>query len=172
MRPVVVDVLTPCDTAPHTYDAIFHLDADAIELAPATARVVTHNRTGANFAIIPAMQPGLTVSNHQGEETPRVQGWVSRAGMSSLSAVPTPIWNLKATGEAQMIFVLYPSPEGRAFPVTDVTVASKTPGNPLALDVNFGPAGRDRITLSLVKPSNIGTEMTAVAPPPVSVNGH
>lgn len=159
---IVADVLTPRDSIAHTYDAMFHLNADAIEIAPETARVITKNQKGPNFAIVPLMQPGLTVRDHKGEESPQVQGWTSQgsSAVSGVRAIPTPIFDLKASGEARFVFILYPIPEGQSLPVTAVSAVPVTQGKAVAVDVAFGAQARDRIILPLEKnnPIEAGSE--------------
>jgi hypothetical protein len=137
---VVTDTLTPPekDKSPHTYYAMFHLDAPEINLDPKSLSVVTKNKPGeSNFVIAAMVVPGLSVTNQAGQEKPFVQGWV-REGSYGMRKIPTPVYHLEAVGPAKMIFVLYPVRPDEKPP--SITVTSAQP-----LRIRFGDRGVDRI---------------------------
>jgi len=139
---VVIDSLEPKDAKTHSYDAMFHLDADAVEIDAASLVALTRNRSGSNFAIVPVCGGGLSVTNQAGQEKPYVQGWV-KAGAYEVKPLPTPVYHRDAAGPALFVFVLYPLRAGEALPVTGVRCPQ-----PNTLEIAFGARGTDRLVLS------------------------
>ena len=83
----------------HTYENLFHLDADEAALDEETLSVRTLVPDAANLLVIPADRDGLTVEVVKGREEP-VQGWVPRA---KHRPIPTPVY--RKTGPPPQTFV-------------------------------------------------------------------
>lgn len=143
---VIVDTFTPRDDKPHTYDAMFHLNADGIAIDPASHAVHTKNAKGANLAILPAAEGKLSATDQAGQETPYVQGWAG-AGLYRVKKVPTPVFRLEAAGAAKMAFVLYPMKEGATVAPAVKPVAPGA-GETAAVELTFAGGRRQRIGLT------------------------
>lgn len=96
---VIADTLTPADGAPHTYEALFHLDAETAQADSATQAVRT-----AGLNLVPAVSEGLSVEIVKGKEEEPVQGWAG----SPWRAIPTAIYRKSGAGVARFLFVLEP----------------------------------------------------------------
>jgi hypothetical protein len=138
---IVVDTLVPNDDQPHTYDAMFHLDADAIAITD-DLRVVTVNGSGSNFAIIPLPDERMSLTDQMGQTEPFVQGWVWQ-GAYDVKAIPTPVYRTEAIGRKQMVFVLYPLREGERLPVHGLARSSHDVEHPLTLEITFQSGSAD-----------------------------
>ena len=116
---IVTDTLTPSDGAEHTYESMFHLDADNAIADEKTNKVQTDNADASNLAIIPPLGDDLTVEIISGQEEPVVQGWIP-AGGYEVRPIPTPIFTKTGEGTTWFVYVFYPTPEGKELPVTSV----------------------------------------------------
>ena len=101
---VIFDTLTPQDAREHKFEALFHLDAIAAAVDPATKAVLSQNSGTANVAIRPADRHGLDVSIVQGKTDEPVQGWSN----SPWRAIPTAIFRQSGTGVVHFAFVIEP----------------------------------------------------------------
>jgi len=111
---VVLDTLTASDGKPHTYDALFHFDA---QVKADGLRLITQNSGDANLTVAARPDDGLSLRIVEGQEEP-VQGWLP-VGLSRVR--PAPVGIFTASGvERQMLYVLAPSPKGAADPVKSV----------------------------------------------------
>lgn len=144
---VIVDSLEPTDGKPHAYDTMFHLNADAIDLDAATGRVVTRNKEGSNLAIVPLPAAGQIVTDQAGQEQPYVQGWVKQ-GAYGVRPIPTPVYRREAAGRVVAAYVLYPMRAGETLPVTAVRPVPTTGGPGVALEIDFGPCGKDLVAVA------------------------
>lgn len=116
---IVTDLLTPADDKPHHYQSMFHLDADAAQANPNTKSVRTVNSISPNLSIIPLADQGLSAKIVSGQEEPVVQGWAPTGGAVALKVkpIPTPTFEITASGPTWMAYVLYPTATGAACPV-------------------------------------------------------
>jgi len=143
---IIVDSFQPRDEKPHTYDAMFHLNADAIDIDAAGLGVYTKNKTGSNLAILAAGTTKLAVTNQTGQEKPYVQGWV-RQGNYGVRPIPTPVYRLESAGAAKMVFLMYPLREGKSSPVTSVKLGRSQAGQAATIELGDKSGRIQRITL-------------------------
>ena len=115
---VVTDFLTPADGAPHKYESMFHLDADAVETDSSKA-ARTANKDSSNLAIIPAADDDLGVHIVSGQEKPVVQGWILKGGYET-RPLPTAIYEKEQSGPASFQYVFYPTAKDAQCPVTGI----------------------------------------------------
>jgi hypothetical protein len=118
---IIADELVPRDGKPHTYDALFHLDAP--EAAPDGLQVATQN-PGPNLTI---QAFGLdSVQIVKGQTNPVVQGWLPEraGGYGGIKPIPTAIYQKSAPGQTLLLFALYPTSGPASCPVADVGFAS------------------------------------------------
>lgn len=134
---IIVDSFQPRDEKPHTFDAMFHLNADGIEIDLAGPTVRTRNSSGSNLAILATGTAALAMTNQAGQEKPHVQGWV-RQGNYGVRPIPTPVYRLESAGAAKMVFLLYPTREGKTCPITGVKLQPAGRGSSIALVDNSG----------------------------------
>ncbi len=143
---LIVDTLRPADSAPHRYDALFHLDAENAELTPDTLVVRTREKEKANVGILPLKVPGLDCRIVKGQEDP-VQGWSN----GPWRPVPTAVYTRTAAGTVWFAWVLQPIPAnasdaGNSLPTLRQLPADSANPDGLALKVRF-PDGRDDTVL-------------------------
>jgi hypothetical protein len=121
----MVDIFTPGDDKPHTYETLFHLEnAEAVK-DEATLAVTGADAGRANLAIIPANPQGLGVEIVKGQEKPVVQGWVPAKGYD-VRAIPTPVYTRTAAGQVVEPYLLYPLGAGEANPVKAISFRDGT----------------------------------------------
>jgi hypothetical protein len=132
---IVCDTLTPNDSAEHTCESTFHLDAPEAVIAEAAKSVTTRDVGGANLMILPLAMPGLEVRIVQGQEKPFVQGWIPKEhGRTGADPRPCVYYTRRGSGVVHFLYVFAPAPEGKPFPVTAVT-AAQVRGRQLVADI-------------------------------------
>ena len=117
---VVADELEPSDEAPHTYEALFHLDAE--DAAVDGLQVVT--RGDGPVLTLQAFGAG-DVRIVKGQKEPDVQGWLpdSSAGYGGVRPIPTAIYRTQAQGKVTVLYALVPSASAAASPVKALHLA-------------------------------------------------
>ena len=120
---LVIDRLTPTDAAAHTYQVLWHLNADAVATDGLTVRSADAGQP--NLAIIPAPAAGLTVRVVSGQETPEFQGWkaIKNHQQGEYAATPTALYEWTVAGPARLVTLLYPTRAGAACPVAAVSAS-------------------------------------------------
>ena len=107
---IVTDILKPSDEVSHTYEAMFHLDADDAEVLANGRGVMTRNSGGeSNLGIYAISTKTIDVRIVSGQEEPTVQGWIPRGGPYQCEPIPTAIFKTEGDG-----------PTGEGSPVTHV----------------------------------------------------
>jgi len=129
---IVVDTLTPSDDQQHSYESMFHLDAERAEVDEQSKSVRTVNADAANLAIIPMADSGLSVRIVSGQEKPIVQGWMPSGGYD-VRPIPTPIFGKSGSGPVTLAYALYPTPKGGKCPVTGVEPVKVEGGTGIAV---------------------------------------
>jgi hypothetical protein len=120
---VIADILEPHDDRPHSYDALFHLDApDATVLG---LRVDT-KCPGPNLSVQSFGADSVRIV--KGQTKPEVQGWVPdrEGGYGSMRPIPTAIFRKVARGRVVELYALCPSPKAAECPVTGIELADDT----------------------------------------------
>ncbi len=118
---IVTDILRPSDEASHTYEAMFHLDADDAEVLANGRSVMTKNNGGeSNLGIYAISTKPMDVRIVSGQEEPTVQGWIPRGGPYQCEPIPTAIFKAEGDGPTLMSYVLYPVKAGEVSPVAHV----------------------------------------------------
>lgn len=128
---VVVDTLEPQDGDAHSYESLFHLNADTAAADPKTGVVCTANAgKAANLVVWPVAATKLDVAVVKGLEEEPVQGWAN----GPWRAIPTAVVTLRGDGIQRMATVLYPLPPGQSCPIKSVTPLAVTSGGAPAAD--------------------------------------
>jgi hypothetical protein len=117
---IIVDELEPKDGGPHTYDALFHLDAP--DAAVDGLRVTTQN-AGPNLAMLGFGADSVRIV--KGQTEPEVQGWVPdrSGGYGGMRKIPTAIYHKEGQGRLTMFYALHPAANAAACPVTGIEMA-------------------------------------------------
>ncbi len=113
---LVIDRLQPADDQPHTYEALFHLDAPQATVDD-TTHAVTVEVEGTGLRVIPLAPRLPEVQIIQGQKEPMVQGWLPTGTHNVLKPIPTAVFRWQATGPSVMVFALVPG-EGDKWPLT------------------------------------------------------
>ncbi|MBI4529959.1 MAG: alginate lyase family protein [Candidatus Latescibacteria bacterium] len=112
---VIADTLVAGDDAEHTYESLFHLDAEEVRIDRETKIVATANTGAANLAIVPVADASLSVQVVKGQDDP-VQGWAN----DPWRPVPTAVYTRRGRGTIWFAYVLYPTRAGQEVPVASV----------------------------------------------------
>ncbi|MBN2448780.1 MAG: alginate lyase family protein [Lentisphaeria bacterium] len=152
---LVIDRLTPSDTASHRYEVLFHLDGENAEAGTSPMRVWGTDPGLPNLAIVALNPEGLTLDIVKGREEPTVQGWVP-AGGYAMRPVATPVFRAEGAGERLLPWLLFPLAPGRDLPVKETSFASDD-GEALAtIDFTDGRRHLLRIPLTAPPPGTTG----------------
>jgi hypothetical protein len=136
---IVRDTLESLDGKPHSYEALWHLDANAVDLDAQTGIVETHD-PGANLRIVPLLVeagPRARPENGQprgvaptarvvkGQETPTVQGWLPLGhGVRGVRPIPTVVYECQSAEPAICVTVFQPLHDGNEERVVRVSHTS------------------------------------------------
>ncbi|MBN1874394.1 MAG: alginate lyase family protein [Anaerolineae bacterium] len=117
---LVIDRLTPTDQAPHHYQAIWHLNAHAVEKN--SARVHSFDCDRPNLTVITPHLPGLSLTLVSGQKTPEWQGWkaIKNHQQGEYTPTPTALFAWETQGPVRLVTLLYPTRPGQTCPVTHI----------------------------------------------------
>ncbi len=105
---VVRDTLESLDEKPHSYEALWHLDANAVDL-DAEKGIVETRDAGANLRIVPSCEKGVKARIVKGQETPTVQGWLPLGhGVRGVRPIPTIVHECGSTEPIILVTVFQP----------------------------------------------------------------
>lgn len=127
---VIVDTLEPQDSAEHSYESLFHLNAKEAIVDRHFQAVATANQSQANLVLWPVASTKLTAEVVKGVEEEPVQGWANQPWRP----VPTAIFRCKAAGKVRLMTVLYPLPSDTRSPIQSVESIPVTAGTTAAND--------------------------------------
>ncbi|MFW6438083.1 MAG: alginate lyase family protein, partial [Armatimonadota bacterium] len=116
---IIVDRMTPEDDAEHSYESLFHLDADEAIVAEDLSVTSVTGEGESYLKILPLRTDGLGAEVVKGREEEPVQGW-SYAMIDRRGATPTAVYSREGSGEQTMAYVLWPVAAGDEAPVTSV----------------------------------------------------
>ena len=118
---IVTDIFRPSDDKPHTYEAMFHLDADDAEIGEDQLSVTSINAEGESYlAIYAVSENAVETSIVAGQEEPTVQGWIPRGAPYECQPIPTAIFKTEGVGPMAVSYVLCPVKAGEKSPITGV----------------------------------------------------
>jgi len=145
---IVLDTIAPPqgDTAPHTVDAIFHLDAAAARIDQRTSAVTTADAGRPALTILPLRTQDMTVRIIKGQTDPEMQGWISDHTYDQ-RPVPTPIFTRKSAGTIQMMYVFAPARTKEPPPILSITPDQHNANATLAATIELREAAPDQLTL-------------------------
>ncbi len=110
---VVRDVLESLDGKPHSYEALWHLDANAVDADADKGIVETHD-AGANLRIVSSCDKGLKARMVKGQETPTVQGWIPLGhGIRGVRPIPTVVYECQSAESVTLLTVFQPLRDGK-----------------------------------------------------------
>jgi hypothetical protein len=139
---VIADTMVPADGGEHSYDSLFHLDAEEASVDGDSGAVRTHT-DGPNVAIRPLADAGLDVEIVKGREEP-CQGW----GNDPWRPVPTAIFSFSGKGTRWATYVVEPLARGESPGVSAmVRIESSAGPEALGIEVRHESGARDVILL-------------------------
>ena len=117
---VVADELEPADEKPHTYEALFHLDAKDVKV---DGLQVATQSAGPNLTLLAFGVESVSIV--KGQKEPVVQGWLpdSSAGYGGIRPIPTAVYRKQAQGKTTMLYALFPSAGTASCPVKNLQFA-------------------------------------------------
>jgi hypothetical protein len=137
---VVVDRLAPQDNTAHQYEALFHLDAENVELT--TNQIsVAEGKTG--FRILAASDAELATTIVKGQKQPEVQGWLPTGEHNKLRPIPTATYRWKSQPPSTTVFVLVPQKTNSNWPATGLKKLAN-----LQFEITRTDGGKDILTVS------------------------
>jgi hypothetical protein len=111
---VIRDTLESLDGNPHLYQALFHLDAENVNIDKESGTVETQDSGIANIRIVPLTDRDLKTDIIRGQETPIVQGWMPHGhGIRGVKPIPTVVYERRSAKPAYFLTVLQPLRDGR-----------------------------------------------------------
>lgn len=141
---IVRDTLESLDGKPHSYEALFHLDAKKLELDKELGIVETSDPKVANLRIVPLLDKGLKTTIVRGQETPIVQGWLPRGhGIRGVRPIPTVVYQHHSAKLVRFLTILQPLRDGSedrvsaVFELDDKVKAKYSSGK--TVDMNLPP---------------------------------
>jgi hypothetical protein len=136
---VVRDTLESLDGKPHSYEALWHLDVNAVDVDAQTGIVETRD-AGANLRIVPLLvgagprarpedgQPqGVAPITRvvKGQETPTVQGWMPLGhGIRGVRPIPTVVYECHARESVALLTVFQPLRDGQEDRISRISEAA------------------------------------------------
>lgn len=135
---LAIDRLRPADDAPHRYEVLWRLDADAAEVAGLAIR--GRDPEGPTLTIVTAPAPGLALRLAQGEEEPEWQGWKAVGGhqQGEFAPAPTALYQIAAAGPLRLVTLLYPARRGERCPVVALAADPAPDATTIALTLESG----------------------------------
>jgi len=129
---VLFDMLEPKDDKEHSYESLFHLNAEDAQADAKSLAVTTRgDAKGPNMVVWPvAATARLNVAVVKGVEEEPVQGWAN----GPWRAVPTARITWKGPGTVRVATVLYPLAPGAECPIRSVAPIPVTIGGQPAAD--------------------------------------
>jgi hypothetical protein len=123
---VVRDTLESLDGKPHSYGALWHLDANSVDVDAQTGTVETRD-AGANLRLVPFCDKGLKARVIKGQETPTVQGWMPLGhGIRGVRPIPTVVYEYSSAEAVTCVTVFQPLRNGKEDRVAHIShVAGK-----------------------------------------------
>ena len=120
---IIADELEPLDGKPHTYEALFHLDAPE---AVVDALQVTTRASGPNLAVTAFGADSVKIV--KGQTEPVVQGWLPDhgTGYGGIKPIPTAIFAKATAGPVTIGYALCPSATAATNTVRSLTVTGNT----------------------------------------------
>lgn len=128
---VIVDTLEPQDSSAHTYESLFHLNAEQAVVDDQTKTVTTTDPKQANLVLWPLATAAVVPprSSKAGKKNRCKAGPTSRG-----APVPTAVFRCKAAGKVHWVTVLYPLPPGAKSPIQAVEAIPVQSGTAAADD--------------------------------------
>ncbi len=139
---VIADTLSASDGAEHTYESLFHLDAEEARIDRETKAVATASPDAANLTIAPLADPALSVQVVKGQDDP-VQGWAN----DPWRPAPAAIYTRKGRGTTWFAYALYPTRAGQRMPIVSVEPILAT-DEALGVTVRFSDGRADCLLFS------------------------
>ena len=139
---LIVDTLVPSDSEEHTYETLFHFDAEEAITDDATRSVATASADAANVTVLPMASDRLKLTVVKGEDDP-VQGW----GNDPWRPVPAAVYSTSGRGTIWMAYAVVPTRAGEDSSITSVEWIGDDEET-LALAVNFADGRKDLIHIA------------------------
>ncbi len=110
---VVRDALESLDGRPHSYQALFHLDSEKVNVDEGSGTIETQDPGDINIRIVPWVDGDFKTDIVRGRETPVVQGWMPRGhGVRGVRPIPTVVYERHSAKPVYFLTVLQPLRDG------------------------------------------------------------
>lgn len=120
---IVGDTLISLDGNPHLYEALWHLDVNAVDV-DAEKGIVETREEGTNLRIVPFCDKDLKTRVVKGQETPTVQGWMPLGhGIRGVRPIPTIVHECQSVQPVTLVTVFQPLRDAKEDRVVRVSYA-------------------------------------------------
>jgi hypothetical protein len=140
---VITDTMVASDDGEHTYEALFHLDAEEAQIDETLKSVTSQNSDEPNVRILPMADDELEVKIVKGQDEP-FQGW----GNDPWRPVPTAIYSYSGKKIAWTAYAVCPTPAGETAVVTSVDRIPCSEDDALGLSILRNDGRKDVILIS------------------------
>ena len=147
---IVLDTLTPEDTAPHEYTSLFHLGTPDAEVGE-KGTVTTVNPTGANLQILPLPWTDVPVTSDivKGQERPVLLGWIGKHGVGNAHPIPVVRYRWEQGGVTHFAHLFCPIRAGEKSPIASVEPLQSVAGAALTVRIVFADGRTDIAAINL-----------------------
>jgi hypothetical protein len=117
---LVFDRLLPSDEREHSYQVLWHMDAERVRVEGLSACSDDPDRP--NLCLVAVEDRGLEVEIVSGQESPEWQGWktIKEHQQGQYAPAPAVVYALAARGPVRLVTCLYPTRAGEGCPLRAV----------------------------------------------------
>ena len=119
---LVRDRLASLDGKPHSYEALYHLETNELNVDDEKGIVETQDQGVANLRIVPFSEKNIATRIVKGQETPVVQGWMPKGhGIRGVRPIPTVIYECRSERPVTLLVALQPLQDDKQDRVSDIS---------------------------------------------------
>jgi hypothetical protein len=121
---LVFDRVLPGDQGTHSYQVLWHLDAERVRVEDLVVR--SDDPELSDLCLVAAGRSGLTAEVVLGQESPEWQGWktIKEHQQGQYAPAPAVVYHLAVSGPVRLVTCLYPTRPGEACPVCALQAGS------------------------------------------------
>jgi hypothetical protein len=150
---LVFDRLLPSDANTHSYQVLWHLDVERVQVEGLSA--CSQDTGQPNLCLLAAGGTGLEMNVVSGQESPEWQGWktIKEHQQGQYAPAPAVVYDLATSGPVRLVTCLYPTRPGESCPVRAVQAGSDVAdvdlrlvlidGSEMALDERLWKEGQE-----------------------------
>jgi hypothetical protein len=135
---LVFDRLLPGDGGMHSYQVLWHLDAEQVGVQGLS--VCGQDADLSNLCVLSAERAGMEVEVVSGQESPEWQGWrtIKEHQQGQYAPAPAAVYKLETAGSVRLVTALYPMRPGETCPVRAIQAGREVTDVDLTLVLKNG----------------------------------